>query len=535
MKSFPRNLQIPYSKKITLKTSLFVLLTLALTIAFFTSSWAKTPGYQKSQFVYEKGYSPDQFLVKFKPGIAAETRHSINVKHGVKEKDFISDINVHILTVPRTKTVKEMINVYRKNPNVDYAEPDYILETLLTPNDPCYPGQWGLPAVSAPVGWDVTTGNASVIVAVVDSGVDSTHPDLQGKVIAGYDFVNNDSDPSDDRGHGTKVAGIIAANTDNRVGIAGINWNGKILSEKALDQYGYGLSSNIAKAITHATDNGAKVINLSLGGTSNSSTLKSAVDYAYNKGVTLVAAAGNSGDNTIFYPAGYSNVIAVGSVNIELLRSSFSSYGPHLDVVAPGELIYTTRPNSEYVRSTGTSFSAPFVSALASLLLSLNQQLTPSQIQDIIQKTAKDAGDPGWDQFYGWGIMNIEASLKASSENVSSGNEIQVSEPQTPAVEDIEPPMVRILYPSSGMQISGKILIKADAYDNVSVSKVNFYVDGAFIGSVSSEPYEIILNTRGIGNGIHLIYTVAHDASGNTSTSDIVSVEVLNQAKGRKK
>ncbi len=255
---------------------------------------------------------------------------------------------------------------------------DYYVSALIDvpTNDVYYDRQWALPVIGAPDAWLTLPSDApSVTVAVIDSGICADHPDLAGRVVGGWDFVEGDNAPQDALGHGCGVAGIIAADVDNGIGIAGVAPNAQIMPLRVLDASGVGTYSNVAAAIVHAADNGAQIINLSLGGASASTVLENAVNYAVSKGVTVVAAAGNTGGN-ILYPAAYESVIAVGSVDPDLQRSSFSSYLPSLDLLAPGRDILTTKLDGTYATMSGTSFAAPQVAGVAALEMAQGHTLT---------------------------------------------------------------------------------------------------------------------------------------------------------------
>lgn len=374
-----------------------------------------------------------ELLVKFKPGTGSAEIAQLNAAHGARAIDAIPQLGVRRLRIPAGSDEGQVAAAYKGNRNVEYAEPDYIASALVTPNDPIYAsGQWDLQTVEAPAAWDLTTGSASVLVAVIDTGVSASHPDLAGKVTAGYDFANNDSDPTDDfapSGHGTKVAGIIGAASNNGVGVAGIAWQSPILPVKVCDSTGQCSDANIASGIIYAVDQGAKVINISLGGPSPSSTLADAVNYAWNKGAVVVAAAGNSGGspdtNQILYPAAYPNVVAVGAASQDDplfgsdQRASFSSYGPELDIVAPGTNIYSTNYSGTYTSGSGTSFAAPQVAGAAALLWARGAS-SNSAVVNALYQGALDINDtshygsgPGWDEYYGWGRLDIYRSLLA--------------------------------------------------------------------------------------------------------------------------
>ena len=334
---------------------------------------------------------------------------------------------------------------------------------LYEPDDPyyVYDYQWDLDAVNAPQAWDIFAAHSmtQTTVAVIDSGIDFDHPDLQGRTVEGHTWVTPEDSiiwmypmetpsyfdpahPWDDNEHGTMVSGIIAANTDNNCGIAGLgnNWL-DIMPLRVINTYGEGEDYDGAEAIIWAADHGADVINMSLGGPpGQASPMEAAVQYAYNQGVALVAAAGNDGDTDIDIPAAYKPyVLAVGSIytdaNDEYQLSDFSDHGPLLDVVAPGENFATTYPSEpiEWLQlywygepynpctdpyiaelTVGTSFAAPIVSAQAALLRGLRPALTNAELYDVIRSTAYDLGATGRDDTFGWGLVDFEAAaLKA--------------------------------------------------------------------------------------------------------------------------
>lgn len=261
------------------------------------------------------------------------------------------------------------------------AEPDYYVTALhaetTSVNDPLYAQQWGVAAVGAADAWHhLSAETPPVTVAVIDGGICADHPDLAGRVLPGRDYVDGDDNPADSYGHGCAVSGIIAANLNDGFGMAGLAPNTRILPLRVLDGSGVGRYSSVAAALVYAADSGARVINLSLGGPNPSSTLENAVNYAAQRGVTIVAAAGNTGQPSALYPARYPAVIAVGSVDVSLQRSSFSNHGNDVDLWAPGRDILSTRPDGSHGLQSGTSFAAPHVSAIAALEIMTGDQLT---------------------------------------------------------------------------------------------------------------------------------------------------------------
>lgn len=293
-------------------------------------------------------------------------------------------------------------------PGVNYAEPNYEISLLDTiPNDGDYGYQYYLNNIRAPQGWDYTTGSPAVIIAVLDTGVDLTHPELASKLISGYDFVQKDAIPQDEHGHGTHVAGIAAAVTNNGAGIAGIAWGSEIMPLRVLDAQGNGSYANAAEAIRYAADHGARIINMSIGGSKYSEVLESAVIYAAEMGVILVAATGNSGASTVLFPAAFAPVVAVGATDSANEKANFSNSGGAIDVVAPGVSIFSTYPGGQYRFSSGTSMATPMVAGFAALLASLPGMDTSMEIIEVMKTTALDLGPKGFDASYGWGLIQI--------------------------------------------------------------------------------------------------------------------------------
>ncbi len=332
-----------------------------------------------------------------------------------------------------------------------------------TPNDPFFSRQWGLDndgtfslspsTVDADVdmteAWDFTTGNPNITMAVMDSGLKMNHPEFSGRLwvntgeiangsdtdnntyiddINGWDFVNNDNNPSDDHGHGTNVTGIATATGNNGIGYAGVDWSCKVMPLKVLDANNSGFNSNIIESFYYAIDKGVKVISISIGGSGFSTAYQTAIDTAYNNGIVVVACMMNFNNGVPYYPAAFNNTIAVGSTDSNDERTepffwsatSGSNYGSHIDVVAPGNYMYGLSYNSNTNYNSywgGTSQATPLVSGICSLMLSLNPNLTVDEIKAILRNTAEDeVGDAqdsaGWDQYYGAGRVNAFNALQ---------------------------------------------------------------------------------------------------------------------------
>jgi thermitase len=353
---------------------------------------------------------PGEVLVKFKSDAPSA---SVQVALSAQDARIVGEVpalGVQRLTVPEGQELA-IIAALRHHPLVEYAEPNYIIRAVLTPNDPYFSSQWGLTKIGAPQAWEVTTGSSDLTIAIVDSGIDLDHPDLSGKIILGYDYVNGDWVPDDDYGHGTHVAGIAAAWADNGQGVAGVSWGARLMALKVLNAGGNGTYADVASAVIYAADNGAKIINLSLGGDFDSQTLHDAVIYAHNAGCVLAAATGNDGGSAVLYPAKYAEALAVAATGSTDQRVWFSNYGPEVDVAAPGVSIYSTYLGGGYTSMGGTSMATPHVAGLAALIWSVCPGYTNNQVESCIERSAVDLGAAGWDQYYGHGRIDAHAAL----------------------------------------------------------------------------------------------------------------------------
>ena len=375
----------------------------------------------------------NEVIVKFKDYVTEEDKSKLHKRLGIKSF-FKSYGNQYHKIRCKDGDVKRMIGAYSRAAVVEFAEPNYIYKALFTPNDESFDLQWNMEQINCESAWDVSSGNG-IVVAVVDSGVNTNGVDgFTWEVIQGRDFANGDDDSTDDNGHGTHVAGTIGQATNNNVGVAGVAFNATIMAVKVLGRRGIGDIAAIADGVRWAVDNGAHVINLSVGGNGRSRVLETAVNDAHSNGVVLVAAAGNESGNVVF-PAAFENVIAVGSVRFDERLSFFSNFGPEIDIVAPGGdlnvdqnddgfddgILQETFRRGRFFRRNnemwdlfsfqGTSFSCPHVSGVAALILSNDPSLTPDEVKERMTSTAKDLGREGKDNIFGWGLLDAEASL----------------------------------------------------------------------------------------------------------------------------
>ncbi len=388
-----------------------------------------------------RDYVPDQILVKFKPTVTAPFVETTIAAYQTKKIRRIPKIDVFLLQIPKNLTVEEMLYVLRQNPNIEFAEPNYKAYITVTPNDTLFRYQYALHNTGQEIGaspdsprgtsnadikatstWEETKGSEEVLIAVIDTGVDMEHPDLINKIHStGYDFVNDDNDATDDQGHGTIVAGIAAAETNNDKGVAGVAWNCKILPIKSIDEQGEGTYEWVEQGIIWAAENGADVINLSLGGTVPSQSLEAALFHALSNDIVIVAAAGNEGA-AVNYPAAYDDYcLAVAATDYDDISTDWSNFGPEVDVAAPGERIVGPVPtwfwgpdSFPYGFGDGTSMAVPHVAGLAALIKSLKPWLKAADIMHVIRYSADDINAnnyPGKDNFIGYGRINMEKAL----------------------------------------------------------------------------------------------------------------------------
>ena len=458
-------------------------------------------------------YVGDELLIQHKVGVPNKKVAEVVGAAGASIISEISQIRVKQIKVPAhaLEKVKEALS---RNPNINFVENNFLAEAVVTPNDSYYASQWHLSKISAPQGWDISTGSTSVAVAIIDSGVDPTHPDLSNKLLPGFNFLSDNSDSHDLNGHGTAVAGSAAAISNNYTGVAGIAWQNPIMPLVVVNSSGSASYYDIAQAITYAADKGAKVMNISIAGSSNSSTLQNAVDYAWNKGAVIFAAAANYSTSTPYYPAACNNVVAVSATTSSDTLASFSNYGNWIDIAAPGVSILTTTNGGSYSSWSGTSFSSPIAAGLGALIISANPSLTNAQVVEILKRNADDIGAPGFDPYFGYGRINVYRSLAAAK--------------TTTPITDSSPPIVSISSPTNGAHISGGVTVSVSASDDVGVSKVELYINGILYANDATAPYNFYWDTKNYGNGAYNLEAVAYDGSGNIGESNLITVNVDN-------
>jgi subtilisin family serine protease len=446
------------------KTGLFLFFSFLFTSLLFPQStyFIKYKSYISKQEIESK-VQTQKFLPPGKNFSFSNLSPKVNyLAKGIAKQD---EILGRIIKVTYDKNINEssFLAIQNDDPSIEYIEASHTYQMELTPNDSLIQNQWALTKIDAFDAWDITEGVDSVLLAIIDTGIDYLHPDLRNKIklnpgelgtdanghdkrsngidddnngfiddYQGWDFTDRvgfpfdssggdyltwDNDPMDEYGHGTYIAGIAAAETNNITGIAGAAPNIKILNCRAFDPGGYGEEDDVAAAILYAVQMNAKVINMSFGDNSFSFVLRDVIQYAYSKNIVLVGSAGNSGSDAPHYPSGYSEVICVGNSTQEDYRSSNSNYGSTLDLMAPGTQIFTTAMNNSYAYVSGTSASSPFVSGAAALILSRNS-FSNEEVKQILKSSSDDIGTPGWDIYTGAGRLNLFNALNIGAPSI---------------------------------------------------------------------------------------------------------------------
>jgi len=462
----------------------------------------------------EPVFARGRIIVEPQAGLTADEFDKDIKIHGGGKTRKLGQSNIYVMDVPHGSE-KAIVNKLGHNPHFKYAELDQRVEFAATSNDPYLGSEWHLNKIGATTAWDKTQG-AGVTIAILDSGVDASHPDLAGRMVAGYNFYDGNTNTADVCGHGTKVAGSAAATLNNAAGVAGVAGQAKIMPLRiAYNSSGtcYGWISDIASAVTYAADHGARIANISYAAMPATSSVISASSYMKSKGGLVFVSAGNLAKDEGYTPT--TSMIAVSATDSNDARSSFSSYGNFVSLAAPGTGIYTTVQGGGYGAVNGTSFAAPVAAAVGALVMSTNPSLTAAQVESILFTTAVDIGSAGRDIYFGYGRVNAAAAVQKAGGT-------------TIAPSDTTRPTVSIASPSASSTVTGTATVAVNASDNVGVSRVDLKVNSTVVASDTSAPYSFAWDTKGVVNGLATLTAVAYDAAGNIASSTPVSVNVAN-------
>jgi hypothetical protein len=397
------------------------------------------------------------------------------------------------------------------NPHLKFAELDHKLARVSRPTTRISGSEWHAAKIGAPAAWDSTSG-AGVTIAILDTGVDGTHPDLSAQMVPGWNFYANNSNTSDPHGHGTWVSGTAGGTNNNGIGVAAIAGGARIMPIVVADSSATAYASTISQGLSYAVDHGARVANISYENLLTSSSVISAAQYMKSKNGLVVVAAGNCGCNPNQAPS--TAMISVSATDGNDQIASFSSYGNHVVISAPGNGIYTTTIGGGYSQGTGTSFSSPIVAATAALMMSANPRLSSTQIESLLYSTATDLGSAGRDIYYGYGRVNAAAAVQAAL--------------GTTTTVDTQAPTASISSPAASVSVSGLVPVDVTATDNVAVTRVELRVNGATVATDTVAPYSFSWDSKSVANGMATLTALAYDAAGNAASSAAVSVSVAN-------
>lgn len=431
-------------------------------------------------------------------------------RHGGRDYGSLRATRMHIVTVEAGQE-ESAIQALALAPEVEYAELDRLVEPeTTTANDPNYGNAWHLATLGAPTAWDVAKGSG-VTVAILDSGIDGTHPDLVGNLVAGWNLVDNNSNTSDVYGHGTEVAGVVGALSNNGIGVTSIAWQTQLMPVRVAQTSGSAYISTIASGITWAADHGARIANASFATLTGSPSIQSAANYMRSKGGLVVVSAGNSG--TLDTTTDSTAVISVSATTSSDALASWSSYGSYIDVAAPGSGIWTTKMGGGYAPVSGTSFSSPVTAGVLALMMSANPTLSNNDLETLLKNSAVDLGTPGYDQYYGHGRIDAAAAVDAAT--------------KFGVTIDTESPTASINAPTGGT-VSSTIVVTAGADDNVGVARVELYAGTTLLGTSTTAPYTFTWDTTSTANGDTSLQVHAYDEAGNRGSSASVTVTVSN-------
>jgi hypothetical protein len=378
---------------------------------------------------------PRVLIVGEKPELVGQT--TLMSRYALKKR--LAKINVSVIEVPDESQIDAVQNTLIKSGQFRYVEKDFYAHAHgFVPNDPDLSLQWNIPAIQAEQAWDITLGSSSLIIGIIDTGIDPTHEDLESKLVPGFDFLNNNAiDTSDDEGHGTAVAAAAAAVTDNGLGIAGVCPFCKLMPLRVGDSTNTASYSNIAAAIMYAAENGVRIANVSFGGDQSSSLLQDAVTYAWNNKTLVFSSMSNTGNSVASYPAACTNVVAVGATGQNGTIASFSAYGSWITLVAPGVSVPSAVNGGGYASFSGTSIASPIAAAVAALAVSVNPTISNSDLFTLLQTNSDDLGAPGFDNYYGWGqvdankLVNAAIHLTGAAPPALSPNQANVPQGQS--------------------------------------------------------------------------------------------------------
>lgn len=459
--------------------------------------------------VADQAYASGRILVLPRAGLPDAALERILREQGGGKARRVGRSELRIVELP-VGAERAMVQRLSRHPHVKFAELDAIVP-LGSSNDPYFGSQWHLGKVRSDSAWLMSAGQG-VTIAILDTGVDGSHPDLRERMVAGYNFYSGNADSSDVYGHGTAVAGTAAATLNNGAGVASPAGQARIMPLRISAADGSATYSAMATALNWAADNGARIANISYQRACGSAAVQSAASYMRSKGGLVVVSAGNTGIQESM--AASDALICVSATDAQDLRASWSSFGSYVDVAAPGSGIYTTTRGGGYGAWNGTSFSSPLTAGILAQMMAANPQLPAAEVQSLLYATSVDLGAQGADVEYGKGRVDAQAAVQAAM--------------SATATVDNQPPTVAINNLVSGSTVSALVAVDVRAGDNTGVVRVDLLVNGTRVASDTAAPYAFSWDSASASNGTVELKAVAMDAAGNVGTSSGVAVTVFN-------
>ena len=458
-------------------------------------------------------FAKGRILIEAKPGLSDAELDKLLKVHGGKRRK-LGQSRMHVVDLPANANEADVVAKLSKRPELKFAELDRKVDANLAVNDPYIGSQWHLAKVNAAAAWDASQG-AGVTIAVLDSGVNTSHPDLKDRIVGGYNANDNNTDVTDVCGHGTAVAGVAGASANNGQGVAGMAGTARILPIRIAftDSTGcHAYLSTIATGLTYAADNGARIANISYDNLNGSAAVLSAARYMRSKGGLVVVSAGNSNvdANLPADPA----MMVVSATDSADAKASFSSWGSFVTLSAPGVSLWTTNREGAYSSWTGTSFSSPLTAGVAAVLMAARPDLSNTQIESLMFSSAVDLGAAGRDPVFGYGRVDAAAAMRAALSYVNT--------------VDTTAPLAAIAAPLGSSSVSGQVAVNVNASDNVGVARVELKVNGTVVAVDTAAPYTFSWDSTGSANGMVNLVALAYDAAGNAGSSSTVAVNVAN-------
>lgn len=455
-------------------------------------------------------WAPGRLLIQTKAGFSSGAFDALLNSQGARFKRRLKNLDTELISVPAGDEDK-IARLLARHPHIKFVEKDMRVPMQFVPNDPIYPKQWHLAKIQAPAAWDMSAGNG-ITVAVLDTGVDASHPDLAPRLVPGWNAVNGGNDTRDINGHGTAVAGTVVTATNNGYGVASVAWAAKLMPIRITnDSTGYAYWSDIANGVIWAADHGAKVVNVSYG-VSNSAAITSAAQYLRGKGGLLVSAAMN--ESAYLSDPDNPYIITVSATDYNDAKTSWSNYGPSIDVAAPGLYIPTTMRGNLYGSWSGTSFASPIAAGVIAMIMQTNPTLVPDQVERVLEQSADDP-TPGvdFDPKFGHGRVNAAKAVLLAANTLPL---------------DTQPPTASITAPSANSTVKGLVPVTVAASDKVGVTQVVLYAGGQQVGVDTVAPYQFSWDSSLVADGSVTLSAEAYDAAGNKGLASPVTVNVDN-------